>query len=103
MLHGMAKKEKQNQKKKKENFSQKTKWIWRQWYSDTLYVFPTIVLASILLWKYILLTISLLKYSFFCFNDEAMKTDGYYILKMFLFVKVKKSATQWWCSSLPFF
>jgi len=25
MLHGMAKKEKQNQKKKKENFSQKTK------------------------------------------------------------------------------
>ena len=42
----------------------------------------------------ILLTISLLKYSFFCFNDEAMKTDGYYILKMFLFVKVKKSATQ---------
>lgn len=99
MLHGKAQEEK-TKKRKKTTFHKRQN---EYEDSDTLYVFPTIVLASILLWKYILLTISLLKYSFFCFNDEAMKTDGYYILKMFLFVKVKKSATQWWCSSLPFF
>ena len=77
MLHSMAKKEKQYQK-------EKTFHKGRNEYedSDTLYVclFPTMVLASSLLWNYILLTISLLKYSFFCLKAmKAMKLDGDYI------------------------